>query len=197
VSVSVVIPTIAGREALLEQTRKAYEANTSVAVQFIVVRNRPTCGDAWNAGAAVADSDYLHLSADDVLPHEGWFDAAKEAADGGCYPAPRIVRPDGSLEACGSMGGGMLLPECPDKTPCRVSSFPFMRTRDWEHIGPSLPIGYYADDFLSYRAHRHGFEVVVKRDYCLTHLEGLVGRQTLVDRAMQDCNTYLEAVCAS
>lgn len=195
--IAVVIPTIRGREALLERTVASYRAHTDHDIEVIVVRDRPTIGQAWDDGATAAldtGARYLHLSADDVDPCHGWDDAAITASERGHWPSPRITNPDGSLHSCGSMGGGMLLPDCADGTPCGTSPFPFLRLADWRHVAPCLPIHYYADDYLAFRARLAGFEVVVARDYALTHHEGTVGRQRAVARAAQDRAAFLAAV---
>lgn len=196
-TIAVVIPTIAGREPLLERTVAAYRENSTHTIEIIVVRDRPTIGQAWDDGAAAAvatGARYFQLSADDVLPSVGWDTSAITVVERGFYPSPRIVNEDGSLHSCGSMGGGMLMPDCADGTPCGTSPFPFMRTDDWQHIGPCLHIGYYADDYLSFRARLAGLEPVVARGYELTHLEGTVGRQRTVARAAHDRDAYLERI---
>jgi hypothetical protein len=202
-AIAVVIPTIKGREHLHERTVAAYRATApDHELVFYTARDYPTIGEAWNAGADEAalsrasrlgGPDYLHLTADDVEPQPGWLDAAIEAADQDFYPSPRIIRPDGSTEACGSMGGGMLLADCSDWTPCVTSPFPFMRMENWTP-GACLPIGYYADDWLSHLARQAGLKPVVRTSYCLTHLEGTVGRTPVVARAGQDRQTFLDAV---
>lgn len=175
--ISVVIPTIRGRNKLLQQTIAAYQRTGDF--ELIVVRGRKTIGDAWNAGAEVAHGDFLHFSADDVEPQPGWAEAAMDAVERNIYPAPRITKLDWSLEACGSLGAGMLLGEVADGTVCNNSAFPFMRMEDWRLIGPAPDIHYYADDYLSWRARQYaGLEIRVVRDYCLHHLEGSVGRAT-------------------
>lgn len=195
--IAVVIPTIPGREALLERTVRGYRENTARPVEIVAVRGRPTIGQAWDDGATTAlttAARYLHLSADDVIPHPGWDDAAITAAERGHFPSPRIFNPDGTLHSCGSMGGGMLMPDCADGTPCGTSPFPFMRLADWAHIGPCLHIGYYADDYLSWRSRLAGLEPVVCRGFALTHLEGTVGRQRTVARSAADRDAYLTRI---
>lgn len=195
--IAVVIPTIAGREQLLERTLAAYRDNTESPVKVIVVRDRPTIGEAWNDGAEAAlqaGVRWLHLSADDVEPHPGWDAACIAAATHGGWPSPRILNPDGSLHSCGSMGGGMLLPECADGTPCATSPFPFLAARYWHRVGPALDAQYYSDDHLSWRARLAGFTPVVSRGFTLTHLEGTVGRARGVQRAMRDRAAFLAAV---
>lgn len=193
--IAVVVPTIRGREALYERTVAAYRATADVAI--ITVRDRPTIGQAWNDGAEAAigtGAEYLHLSADDVEPQPGWAEAAAQAAQADRWPSPRILNPDGTLHSCGTMGGGMLLPECGNTTPCGSSPFPFMQMSEWAGVGPSIPAHYYADDFLAWSARQQGLQVQVVRDFCLVHLEGTPGRSRMVQRSAADRQMFLDAV---
>ena len=213
--IAVIIPTIPGREALYERTVAAYKATAdertvaaykaTADVRIITVRNRPTCGQAWTEGAdaaaGLADIDYIHLAADDLEPHAGWAEAAMGAADRGIYPSPRILNADGSLHSCGTMGGGMLLPECATGTPCGTSPFPFMTKLAWTgvyncppRIGPGITAHYYADDFFAWRARIAGYDVRVVREFCFTHLDGRVGVPKIVARAAQDRALFLATI---
>jgi glycosyltransferase involved in cell wall biosynthesis len=193
--ISVVIPTIRGREDLLEQTMHAFEQTATDTIEFVIPRGRPTCGEAWNAGAAKATGDYLLLAADDMAPHEGWAPAALAAADDGVYPAPWILRVDGSTECCGTLGSGLLLDEnARDGLPVCNSPVPFLRRELWDQIGPAIPAHCYSDDYLAYRARLAGLAVEVRRDYLFTHLDGQVGHQPLIQRAAADRAMYAEAV---
>lgn len=193
--VSVVIPTIDGRESLFEQTVAAYRQLQSVELEIIAPRGFSSIGEAWVKGAAKATGQFIHLSADDVIPHAGWFSAALRAANALKYPSPRLLNVDGSLHSCGTMGGGMLLPECADGTRCNSSPFPFFRAEHTEALIGSLPpIHYYADDLLAARACSLGLVPTVCRDYCFTHLEGIVGRAEVAARAMADRQTFLNTV---
>jgi len=195
VSVSVVIPTIAGRESLCDSTVAAFRATVPTDdLQVIVVRERPTIGRAWNDGAEAADNEYLMLAADDVIPHPGWYEAAVEATERGCYPAPRIEKVDGSLLATGSMGGGWLLTDCADWAPVVSSQFPFLRRYWWREMGPCLDVHYYADDYLAARARAAGINVAYRAGYRLTHMEGTQGRAEMVNRAMVDRLTFEQAL---
>ena len=193
--ISVVLPTVTGREGMLEQTIAAFKATAGQRVQFIVIRDRPTCGVAWNEGALLASGDYLLLGADDLVPHAGWPETAITAADDGVYPGPWIQRPDGSTECCGTLGCGLLLSaDARDELPVVSSPVPFMRRSDWERIGPSLSAHYYSDDYLGYRARLAGLRVELRRSYLFTHLDGTVGRARIVTRSASDRAMYAEAV---
>lgn len=200
--VSIILPTIAGREDLLAVTREAYEQTVQGEAEIIVVRERPTIGEAWNAGAAEAEGEFLLLGADDLVPFPGAVEAAIDAASemgdsasGGIYPVPWITRPDGSTEARGSMGGGMLLgSEAPEGTVCNSSPIPFFARSAWKAAGPSIHAHYYADDYLGWRARVVGLDVRLVGAYHFQHLEGTVGRPAVQARAVADRNLYLQTV---
>jgi glycosyltransferase involved in cell wall biosynthesis len=190
--ISVVIPTIPGRENLFDQTVEALEATANgTRLQFIVPRGHKTCGEGWNAGAELADGDYLMLAADDMIPHDGWLEAAVMAADEGVYPAPWIVNPDGSTLCCGTLGSGLLLSgDARDGLPVCNSPVPFMCRDRWPEIGPSIPTHCYSDDYLAFRARIAGLSVEVRRAFKFTHLDGQHGHMPLVLRAGVDRELY-------
>lgn len=192
--ISVVIPTLDGRETLLAQTMAAYEA-TFDDLEFVIVRNRSTCGEGWNAGAAKASAEYLMLAVDDMAPHEGWAETALAAVERDAYPAPWIVKDDGSTECCGTLGCGLLISDdARDGLLVSNSPVPFMRREYWDDIGPCIPTHYYADDYLAYKARFYGLRVEVCRGYKFTHFEGVVGRSSVVARADSDRALYAKTV---
>lgn len=185
--VSVVIPTLDSRAELLAATvRSLRETVPKGCLELITVRGRRTIGEAWNAGAAMATGDHLALWADDVEAQPGWLEAARPEADDGVWPAPHITQRDGSVLACGSLGGGWLVTEARDHAPVVSSQFPFMRRETWDRVGPCLPIHYFADDYLAARARDAALHVRYVRGYHLRHLEGLAGRERVVARADAD-----------
>ena len=195
-SISVVIPTIKGREKLAEQTVAAFRATLpGPDLQIVLVKERMTIGRAWNDGVPACDGDYLMLAADDILPHPGWHEAAVAAAREDYYPAPRIDKADGSILATGSMGGGWILTGCADGAPVVSSQFPFMRREVWAEIGPSLEIHYFADDYLAARARSCGLIPIYREGYRLTHLEGITGRAEMLNRSMIDRMAFEQAMC--
>jgi GT2 family glycosyltransferase len=196
VSISVVIPTIKGREALVERTVAAFRATVpGPELQIVLVKERMTIGRAWNDGVPACEGDYLMLAADDVLSHPAWHEAAMQAASNDYYPAPRLDNPDGSVLATGSMGGRWILTGCADWAPVVSSQFPFMRRELWREVGPSLEIHYFADDYLAARARSAGLIPVYRQGYRMTHLEGLPGRAEMVNRSMTDRLQFEQAMC--
>lgn len=168
--ISIVVPTIAGREEHLERCVRAYAATTP-SHQLIVVHDRATCGIAWQAGAELANSDYLHFSADDLEPLPGWWEAATARADQGLLPAPRITRPDATLESCGDWGV-----EMDDGVVPEMTRIPFMSRLQWGHIGPMIALHYYTDNWVSFKGRLYGIETAVTRDYAFVHHHATVGR---------------------
>jgi hypothetical protein len=84
---SIVMPTLPGREVELASSIDAYERLTPVEIEWIIERGHPNCGAAWNAGALKATGEILHMSADDGEPEtNAWFPAAMHALDRGFIP---------------------------------------------------------------------------------------------------------------
>jgi glycosyltransferase involved in cell wall biosynthesis len=190
--ISIVIPTIRGREEHFQRCVAAYESRTVSAFEIIVERDHPAVGPAWNAGAARATGDYLHFTADDLEPHEGWDVPALEVVQRGLMPAPRVINQHGRLDSCGLHGV-----EMEDWAVVPMSVVPFMSREQWAAIGPVLPIHYFTDNWISWRGHRAGWPTVVRRDFAFTHHWAQHGRgagMTYDERLRHDQGVFLEAV---
>lgn len=192
--ISIVVPTIKGREDHLERCLAAYNERTVDDFEIIVIRDRPVVGIAWNDGAAEARGDYLHFTADDLEPHEAWDVGAREAVDRGFVPSPAVYEPDRTCSFCGVWGG-----DYPDWAYCEESNIPFMSMQAWEIIGPVLPVHYYSDNWISWHAQQHGYRHVVRRGYAFTHHWAQVGRgagMTQEQRMVVDREAYEKAKAA-
>ena len=55
--ISVIVPTVVGREDHYARCVAAYERTAGDRIEIITIRDRPTCGLAWNEGAAQAKGD--------------------------------------------------------------------------------------------------------------------------------------------
>ncbi len=190
--ISVVIPTIQGREEHLARCVAAYEAHTTVPFELIVEHDHPACGPAWNAGAARATGDILHFSADDLEPQPGWHVPAMEALAAGTLPAPRLVNQHGRLDSCGLHGV-----EMEDWAPVPMSVVPFLPCDLWAQVGPVLPIHYFTDNWISWRGARAGWPTVVRRGFAFTHHWAEVGRgagMSYEQRMRHDRLMFLDAV---
>lgn len=180
---TIVIPTIASREISFDRTILAYNRESPVDVGFIVIRDRPTCGIAWNEGVAEADGDYIHLTADDIEPHPGWFEAGLESLARGELPAARILNGDKSLQSCGDEL------DRPDGFVTEIPRIPLLPRELARQIFPIPPWQYYGDNVVGDRARSLGWPTVVNRAYEFTH--HLVGEGRLDDRLGSDYRRYL------
>lgn len=194
--VSVIVPTVSGREEHYARCIAAYERTEGDRIELITVRDRPTCGLAWNEGVAQATGDYIHFTADDLEPHDGWLDPALEAVERGYLPAPRIVRREGGRDYCDYCGVHGL--ELPDKAIVDMSVIPFMSRKMWDEIGPSLEVHYFSDNWLSWRAEKAGYLTVVRRQFAFTHHWAQPKRgagMTMAERMAHDRKIF-DAACA-
>lgn len=179
--VAVVIPTIKGREASLQRTIDGY-LRTMDAVELIVVRDKATCGIAWNQGVREAEAEFIHLSADDIVPHEGWLEAAMISMAAEQLPAGRILHGDGTLQSCGDEL------DRPDGFVTEIPRIPFLPAWLALKIFPIPPIHYYTDNIVGDRARGFGWPTIVNRGYLFTH--HLVGEGRLDDRLASDGRRY-------
>lgn len=168
--ISIVIPTVSGREYSLDRTIKGYE-NTFDDFEILVYPNDgKTCGEAWIRGAEEASGDYLHFTADDLVPHPGWAEAAMDACDAGKVPAATVYGIPGGFVNCTTY----LLPNLPDVPNVLV---PFLSREQFELGGWLLPIHYGTDDWVTYLARMRGFPVERLDAFAFDHFAAPEHRQ--------------------
>lgn len=182
------LPTIEGREHWLARCLDAYYATSPADTEYVTVLNRATCGIAWNEGAELARGDYLHFSADDLEPHEGWWEAACACVETGALPSPRILNTDASLQSCGEWGQ-----EMEEGARTYITRVPFLSRAQWEQVGPGIETHYYTDNAISFRGDLAGIPTVICRDYLFTHHFAPEGR---VDERMQADYEAYQRWCA-
>jgi hypothetical protein len=198
-TVAVVIPTIAGREAHLRRCLEAHR-DTAPDATLIVERDHRSCGAAWIAGAARAPSfDYVHFTADDLEPHPGWFEVALETVQAGHIPAPLVYHPDGELESAGLWGFGCYNGPRADWQLVEGTTVPFLTREMWEAIG-MIDVHYCSDLWVSTIGRRHGWETAIRTGMRFTHHTAQEGRD--YGRAGPDTQEYMrrvreEVACAS
>lgn len=186
--ISVVIPTIAGREELLAMCKDDYLAlsGTNANVQLIVVEDAPSCGAAWQMGSEQAEGDYIHLTADDIEPLEGWDRAAIDAWHMGVAPASRVWRPDGSLES-----GVRWETDGDDWAEAGLVQVPFCSYDAWhDFIGPMVPIQYYSDNWFTHKAVDYGCKVRLTPGYSFIHHRPPVLRAGESEQTLRDRRRY-------
>ena len=190
--ISIVVPTITGREHWLERFKVAYAAHTEDYELIVVPNDGQPVGVGWQAGAEKATGKYLHLTNDDCEPLPGWWQAAVEVADRGETPAGPVLNSDGTVDSLGEWGERT---ERPDGTPTVLTRIPFCSMEQWELIGPMLPIHYFSDDWFSWRAIQAGVQPVICNQYRFYHYWAQEGR---VDARMAaDGGAYHYAISQS
>jgi hypothetical protein len=173
--IDVVIPTVTGREHLLDRAVRCLKTRSTHQVTIAVVKDRPGAGIAWNEGARALDGsrgDYLHLHSDDLQAWPGWDVAAIEAVERGFYPSCEIMHTPGVI-----FEWGRSQTPIPPWTRVESGVLPFMSWEMWDRIGPTLECHYYTDDFLSWRAEMEGFPNVYAPGYAFVHGEATAGRR--------------------
>lgn len=207
VALGIIIPTITGREDSFKRALAAYERTTvgfPGGVRLYVQRNAATCGEAWDKGADALASqvDYLHFGADDVEPHEGWWQPLKEAVDEGFCPSMIVLNPDRSIQSAGMRHGQPVMPG-KDWAEVEHTLTPFISTAQWKLIRP-IPhdLHFCTDWWVSARLAQHGIATIVRTGSFLTHHNHPAGRgagmeehaRNRHDRALfaQHLNAYSE-----
>lgn len=163
--ISIIIPTVPGREDHYGRCLDAYLHRTSRAFEVITERDHATVGLAWQAGAQRAAGDYIHFTCDDLEPLDGWDDAAVAASDAGSVPAPKVTDArTGELQSWPSWGA-----EHADGIDAGFSAIPFLSRPMWEAVRPLLLSHYYSDDWISYRARKRGWPPLFCNGYAFRH----------------------------
>lgn len=179
-SLSILIPTLTGREHWLDGLELSLDL-TAPDAERIIVRDAPNWGVAINEAALQATGDYLLLASDDhTYPHEFWSEAAMEVCDRNLLPAPLVYNTDGTIQSCGNYYGDHNTPvgyeDLPlEGEPTPFPRIPFLSRKQWEQFGPLLPI-HFSDVFLGQWAKKHGTHTVVCKGFQLVHHFAQEGR---------------------
>lgn len=197
--ISVIIPTVRGREASLGRCVRAYmERFTFEPPEILIETGHACCGDAWNAGAAKASGEFLHWTADDLEPGFGWDRAALQAVGAHAIPAPIIYKPDGGIESVGGHWGQV--PPLDWQETLNTCVVPFCSRKQWEQIGPHLPgVQYFGDNYFTDRAKAAGYRVAIRVEYGFVHHWEQPGRgagMSEPDRMAHDKAIYEKATGA-
>jgi hypothetical protein len=189
-SLAIVVPTIPGREEDLSRCLEAYRL-TAPDAKVYVEFGHPSCGAGWIAGAkkAAADGfDYLHLTNDDIEPHDGWLDVAVDTVNRGFIPAPLVYHPNGELESAGLKNLGVYQGPYTDWMYIEGTTIPFLTATMWDQIG-MIPVHYCTDLWVSSKGRLRGYETVVRTEMRFTHHTAQAGRN--YGRVPDDTREYL------
>lgn len=170
-SISVIIPTISGREDHLAECLAAYKSTSPPDTEYIVIKDEPSCGHAWQKGAHQSVGRYVHFTADDLIPHQGWWEDAKAIINEGGVPAAHVLNRRGELSVCDSPLGAM--------GHHRNPLVPFLSQPQLDAGGWLLPLHYGSDDWVAYRAVQLGMPIIAVDSYRFTHMVADHGRNYL------------------
>ncbi len=183
---SVLIPTVGGREQMLLQVTAAIRVEHPDAEILI------TEGRSWGAGLNAllappgsvnrliigqATGDYISCCCDDTVPQEGWFEAGRAMLDSGVEPASRYFTVDGDpVHPVDEMPHGETVGWCRS----------FLLTREiYERVGPFIDATWYADWDYSERLIAAGIPIRACDGFSFTHLDGPRGWLTPAEDARQ------------
>ena len=184
---TIVIPTIVGRESWFDRCWEAYRRTLQAEdvmhrTQMMVFKGEKSCGIAWNKGLAQAEGEYIHLTADDIEPCDGWLLPAVESVERGELPAARILNGDGTLQSCGTDHL-----EHANGENAAVARIPFATREQFAAIGPMMEEQYMGDYWFSHRGRECGYPSKVVRDYAFVHHLAGEGR---LNSLSQDVKAY-------
>lgn len=174
--ISIVIPTVKGREDWLRKSIRTYTRETPDA-EIIVITDYPSCGEAWIEGAAKSTREYVHFTADDIVPAENWWVDATRMLSRGIVPVCNVYswqnRPEWSEAPMGEMGSyhNVMVP---------FLSRTMLNLKNW-----MLPIHYGSDMWATYMAARY-YKVEECPTYKVWHWlapEGRVPQREFRDKA--------------
>lgn len=169
--ITVIIPTIKGREALLEACVTAYE-DTCPGCEIIVIPNEKNCGRAWNKGLEKVTTKYTHITADDIIPKDKWWATAVTYTTIGVAVSPLILWPDLSIQSCGSTWGGIE----PDGATTGITRIPFLLWKWIPLVYPIIDKHYTTDVDLSDKLLSHNIPIINSHQYLFIHSMSEIGR---------------------
>lgn len=174
--ITVVIPTISGREESLARAVKSYEDTTvGVDCEIIVVKDEPTWPAACNKGYEQSKGDILHFTADDLEPLPDWhLDVLAWLEFHDELPAGKVLNysASGAFDNHADGADGDLV---------WFTRLPILRRDQWERIGAWPNLYHYADIWLSEKARSLGIETRMFYSYAFVHHWSQIGRQEYTD----------------
>jgi GT2 family glycosyltransferase len=168
---SVVIPTISGREESVARCIAAYEETLfRKSHELIVIKDESSWPRACNEGYKKAQADIIHFTADDLEPLSDWWrEPIRWLRYKDELPAPKVMDHSVDGKFANKEDGNNL-----DLT--HFTRIPIMRRDQYERIGPWPEITYYADMWLSEKARTLGIKTRMFYSYLFLHHWSQIGR---------------------
>lgn len=186
---SVVVPTIVGREDSLERTLRAYQATGPEDMQIVVVRDRANWPAACNRGYKLSAGEVIHFSADDIEPLPGWWqEVLPYLEEHDELPAPKVLNHSADGEWDNAIDG-------PNGATPHFTRVPIMTRSQYKRIGAWPEIDYGADVWVSERGRALGIETRMFHSYAFVHHWNQVGRIDTPER-LRHSEAQLNAIRA-
>lgn len=185
--ISIIIPTIEGREESLQRAFNAYSQTTPPGTEILVTGPHETCGEAWQSGAQKVSGDYICFGADDHEALPGWWEPLVEAIDVyNVLPCSVVFNPDGSVQSAG-MSNWQPHEYIPrDWHPVEHTLTPFVSRRQLNLVAPIPPIHFCSDLWFSARLRHFGIPTIVRTGSHVIHHNHPVGRGAGVDENLRN-----------
>ena len=170
-TLSIIVPTITGREDSLQRTLEAYQATTTVPHQIIIVPNETTWPAACNVGARIATGEVLHFTADDLEPVPGWHDEALAWLDQRDELVAGLIHnhtADGPIDNAGDGDHAAIIGG--------FTRVPLMTRSQHQRIGEWPEYQYVADVWVSDRGRSIGIPTRMCHTYRFIHHWSQIGR---------------------
>ena len=197
---SVIVPTVPGRDASLERMRDSILATTPHPVEFMVMTGYDNAGRAWNEGCERATAPIILLSADDLDYAPGWWEACTAVLERGAIPCPVLMQPCGGFEptgegwyedSAGTRGNGEHV-HLADGEASFATVIPIFTREMLDRVMPVGEVHYFSDDWFSMNARAAGIQLVVARGFVVWHHLAMAGRHGAA-RSDQDRELYVAA----
>lgn len=174
--VSILIPTVGGRDELLAQVAAAFR-ETVPGCEVMRVG-----GHSWGAGlnhlALFAKGSYWLTACDDILPEPGWFEPARAMVDQGLTPATRYFNLEGQPLRPGT-------DDAPHGAPIDWCRSFLLTPAIFEEVGEFMDATWWADIDYSERLSASGRPVTACDGFRFTHLDGPRGWLTKAEEKRQ------------
>lgn len=164
VPVSILIPTMPGRQAELALTIGGYQ-RTAPGSQICVTMGEQSWGAGLNKLTSEdADHDWLLFAPDDAVPKPGWLEAALAMWEDGFFPCARYLDSTGK--------GVHANDELPHDTPVTWTRLFLLPRALYDELGPVIDATWWADIEYSERIVDAGYACRICYPFAFTHLDG-------------------------
>ena len=167
---SIIIPTITGREDSLAAMVAAYRERTPGEFEILTPKDYPCWPAGCNAGRRHALGDVLHFGSDDLEPIEGWAEPMFACLAEGFIPAPQVWD---------HVHQGPPVNQDADGLPGSITTFtrvPALTHAMSKEIGDWPEIPYFADNWVSDKGRLCGYQTRMTEGYGFVHHWSQVGR---------------------